>query len=402
MIEPQQVFLFISSVLIISYLSNLIYKKTKIPDIIWLLVFGVLLGPVTGTIRSNIFQDIAPTISSLSIILITFEAGIDIDYETLKTIFPKTITLALATFLSIVLGTGLIGPFLIPELSFIESMTLGTVLGGLSTIAVISIRDQIKIEGVKDAWGVLALESTVVDPFRIMFAIVFIRIALEGAVHPSETLGDIFFILFMGGVVGVVLGVLWSLIIHRLRHGKNAYMITLAVLLQVYYIAEYVAGSGGGTMACFLFGVIFANPKLLKQWLGFVPRIDVNRLNDINREMSFLLKSYYFVYTGLIVSINASYLLAGFVFTVMIVVIRYFIGLIVGKASNFNAPDIEVIRFTYPLGTSAVVFAQLPSIYDSEQVVFTDPLLFTNLVFPVVLGTIIFSALFTPLIIKNR
>ena len=36
------------SILLIAYISGLIYSKTKIPDIVWTLFLGILLGPVLG------------------------------------------------------------------------------------------------------------------------------------------------------------------------------------------------------------------------------------------------------------------------------------------------------------------------------------------------------------------
>ena len=40
--------LLISSTILLCYVSGLLYTKTKIPDIIWVLAFGIILGPVLG------------------------------------------------------------------------------------------------------------------------------------------------------------------------------------------------------------------------------------------------------------------------------------------------------------------------------------------------------------------
>lgn len=388
--------------ILVSYFSSLIYQHTKIPDIILLLILGAILGPISGVVSTSIFIGASPIISALSIILITFEAGLDVDFKTLKSILHKTLILSLLTFLMIVIGTSIIGPLIYPELSILEAMVLGTVLGGLSTVVVVSIRDQLNLKEVKDAWIIMALESTIVDPIRVILAISLIRIAVVGTVHPIETFKDIFFILLFGSIIGLVLGGVWSIVLHRLRGAGNHYMITLAVLLQIYYLAENLAGDGGGTIACFMFGFTISNLKMLSNYFGFVPRIDIKRLTDVNREISFALKSYYFVYTGLIVSLDMEFLFAGVVFTAMIIIIRLFSGTILNYTTELSDTEINIIKVTYPLGTSALVFAQLPLIYDPEGIVFTDPNLFTNIAFPIVLGTIIFSALIGPYIVKRR
>lgn len=386
----------------ISYFSSLIYRYTQIPDIIWLLLFGALLGPITGIIDVNLFRGAAPIVSTLSIMLITFEAGMGVEYKTLRDILPNTLLISLLTFFLIVTGTTLIGTFLYPGLSLLKSMVLGTMLGGLSTVAVVSIRDQFRLDGVADAWKIMALESTLVDPIRVMIAISIIKVALAGTVRPLDLMKDIFFVLLVGSATGLLSGVLWSVILHRLRGAGSFYMITIAVLFQVYFLAEYVAGSGGGTMACFLFGFTISNLKMLSGWLGFSPRIDVKQLTDMNREISFALKAYYFVYTGLIVTLSRDFLLAGLGFTVMILVLRFFSGTVLERFSDLEPMETGIIKLTYPLGTSALVFAQLPLLYDAEGIVFTDPHLFTNLVFPTVLGTILFSALAGPFLIRRK
>ena len=364
-------------------------------------MLGILLGPITRIIDTEFFQESSPIISTLSIILITFEAGININYETLKNIISKTLTLTLLTFTAITLGTGLIAPIIIPTLSIIEALVLGTILAGLSTIVVMGIKDQVKIES-DDIWQVLALESTVVDPFRVILAIAFIQVAILGTSQPFSSFEDIIYILIMGTFIGLVTGVLWSFIIHRLTRIPNLYMVTLAILFQVYFLAELVSGNGGGTVACFIFGLVLANPKQLKKLFAYIPRIDKGRITGVNKEMSFVLKSYYFVYTGLIISVNREYMLLGVIFTLMIISIRFFTGTLVANFFKLNELDKDIIRLTYPLGTSALVFSQLPSLYDPSHQTFRNPLLFTNLVFQVVLGTIIFSSLIAPIIIKKR
>jgi NhaP-type Na+/H+ or K+/H+ antiporter len=146
--------------------------------------------------------------------LITFEAGMGVEYKTLRDILPNTLLISLLTFFLIVTGTILIGIFLYPGLSLLKSMVMGTMLGGLSTVAVVSIRDQIRLDGMADAWKIMALESTLVDPVRVMIAISIIKVALAGTVRPLDLMKDIFFVLLVGQLLGYYLvsyGVLSSI-----------------------------------------------------------------------------------------------------------------------------------------------------------------------------------------------
>jgi len=46
--------------------------------------------------------------------------------------------------------------------------------------------------------------------------------------------------------------------------------------------------------------------------------------------------------------------------------------------------------------------SQLPSIYDPERLFFPNPEIYTNLCFPIVIGTVIFGALLGPLVAKRQ
>jgi cell volume regulation protein A len=400
---PIGIFLFFSTIILIGYFSNIIYTRTGVPDLIWLLVFGLILGPVLNLVDRGILIEISPILSVATIILITFEAGTDIDYETLKSVLPTTTVLSLFTFTLITVGTGLVTPRLFPGMGFTESLMLGTFLGGISTVAVMGAMDKLKIifDDVTESRLILYLESTIVDPIRVMTAIALIKIMLRSEVLPREVFKEIFFVFLAGSVVGLVSGVLWMMVLHRLRNLPYNYMVTVAVLLQVYYLAEIVGGDGGGTMACFTFGFALANHRLIGRRLGFRPLINIKRLVQVNDEISFVLKSYYFVYTGIIASLSPRFLAVGTALTALIIALRFLSAELTGVFTDLGGRELRITSLVYPLGTSAFVFSQLPSIYDPGGQVIQNPDLYSNIVFPVVLGTILFTALLVPRILGH-
>jgi NhaP-type Na+/H+ or K+/H+ antiporter len=366
------------------------------------LLFGIIVGPVLGLIPEEIFMEISPVVSVTSIILITFEAGADTNLDNLLQIIRKTAGLAFVTFILIVVATGLIVPYIYPDFGIISSMILGTMLGGLSTVAVTGLLDQLRkiIKGMDRVRSILLLESTIVDPVRIMVAVSLINIHLRGDIMILESLRDVYVIFTIGSLIGFLIGLAWTLILHRLRGRQFNYLLTLAILFQVYFLAEALAGEGGGTMACFTFGLALANYRRFTERFGFRPRIDRKSLMEFNNEVLFIFKSYYFVYTGLIVTLDRRLIFIGSVLTILLILIRLIAGTAVGLALNFERIETVMTRLTYPLGTSALVFAQLPVLYDPEGEAFADPNIFSNMVFPVVLGSILFYSIIAPLIMK--
>ena len=43
----------------LGYVGNLIFEKTRIPDAVWLLVFGLLVGPIFNLIDTTMFLSIS-------------------------------------------------------------------------------------------------------------------------------------------------------------------------------------------------------------------------------------------------------------------------------------------------------------------------------------------------------
>jgi NhaP-type Na+/H+ or K+/H+ antiporter len=179
LIPTENFLLLISSTLFLCYVSGLIYTKTKIPDILWLLGFGVILGPVLGIFEKEVFVSISPLMGVIAICIITFDSGIGLDYRILQKTFLKSIALTLATFFSIVIVVGVAISFLSPgSFNFKEGMLLGTMVAGISTVAVISLMDGLRkiFPNMESTRALLMLEKKVASVRAIDFKKVFWRI----------------------------------------------------------------------------------------------------------------------------------------------------------------------------------------------------------------------------------
>lgn len=404
MIEPSSLLLLFSSTIILSYFSSLIYRRTRIPDLVWLLTFGVILGPVLGILDEEIFVEVAPLMGVVSINIITFGAGIDTDIANLREVLPKSAALTISTFTAITVGVGFVSSLIVSELNLARGLLLGTMLSGISTVAIISMLDELRkiISGLQSIRDILVLESTIVDPIRIILALTIINMILQQDIDPLSSIKNIYATFALASIFGIILGVLWALILYRLRRRHYNYMLTLAVLFPAYYLGENLAGQGGGTMASYTLGLVLANHRYFTKQLGFKLRFNIDRIREFNSEISFVMKSYYFVYIGIIVTLSRRYMVVGLALTALIIAIRYIVASIVGYMEDFTSIETLVARYSFPLGTSALVFSQLPLIYDPQQKAITNPYIYSNLVFPVVLGTVLFTALSGPTLVKWR
>src|SRR5687767_12102399 len=67
-----------------AFLANLLFRATRLPDIILLISLGVVLGPVTHFVDVHLFEAIAPFLGTVALIVILFEGGLKIHWDELK------------------------------------------------------------------------------------------------------------------------------------------------------------------------------------------------------------------------------------------------------------------------------------------------------------------------------
>jgi cell volume regulation protein A len=406
LIAPDTFLLLVSSTLFLCYVSGLFYTKTRIPDILWLLGFGILLGPVLGVFEKDSFVSLSPLMGVVAICIITFDSGISLDMKTLQKTFFKSITLTLATFFAIVAVVGYSVSFLMPtRFSLMEGMLLGTMVAGISTVAVISLMTGLRrlIPNMESARVLLMLESTLCDPIRMVAAITIIRMIMLPSVSILDSAKDIVYTFVMGSLIGLVLSLVWAEVLDRLRGQPFNYMMTMAALFPTYLLGERI-GDGGGTLAAFVFGLVLANYRHFAKALNVNRslRPDKGRIVEFNEEIVFLLKSYYFVYIGLIVTMSREYLLVGFGIVAILLAVRYLVASGVGRLMGFSQEERIISRVVYALGTSTLVMSQLPSIFDPEMNYIVNPGIYPDLCFPIVLGTVVFAAIASPIIARRQ
>ena len=77
LMATERVLLLISSTLFLSYLSGIFYNRTRIPDIVWLLVFGMILGPILHFFDAALFLNIFDLMLLVTVALFAFNTGLN-------------------------------------------------------------------------------------------------------------------------------------------------------------------------------------------------------------------------------------------------------------------------------------------------------------------------------------
>src|SRR3989344_2677096 len=110
-VEPLSLLSLFSATLILGYAGYLIFEKTGIPDIIWLLLLGLLLGPVFHTLDQSVFISLFPFLAALALLIILFDAGLNMDFYQVVKGFPRSMHLAVLNVISAMVVVGFLSVF---------------------------------------------------------------------------------------------------------------------------------------------------------------------------------------------------------------------------------------------------------------------------------------------------
>jgi cell volume regulation protein A len=279
-------------------------------------------------------------------------------------------------------------------------------VGGTSTVAIFGILEGIE-EGIPDMGGarmILTMESIISDPFCIILSITLIRMIMLPGISLRDSIYHILSNFILSSLLGLAIGLLWTRIMDRIRKNSFIYMITLSVLLPSYILAERLVGEGGGAMAALVFGLTITNYRYIADQLGWEEEVNIDsqRLREFHEEVTFFIKSFFFVYIGVVVTLNPVYMLVGFLLVGMIMGIRFLVAGLVGKAFKMTLNEQSLTQFIFAAGLPSFIMAQLPLIFDPEGTYFSKPEIYANLSMPIVLGTVAFSAFLGSHMIEKR
>jgi cell volume regulation protein A len=335
--------------------------------------------------------------SILALSIILFDAGINVDITMLLDYMGRAIVLSIASLLSVSYIVGLSLSWLLPnDFTLLQAMLLGAMVGGTSTVSTLGVLAGLQ-NSVKDMGTtkvLLTLESIVSD---------LIKMVMLPGVSLMDSIRDIFGTFTLSSAFGIGMGLIWGKVLNRIRSRPFTYMITLSVLLLTYILSEHWIGEGGGAMTSLAFGLAITNYSFILNKFGKGSKImvDKQRLREFHEEIAFFIKSFFFVYIGLVVSLSLNYTLIGIGVALLLMVIRFSVVYALSKFIPFSVVERTTSQFVFAMGLPAFVMSQLPMIYDPLGNFFVNSAIYPDLCMPIVLGTVIYGALVAPIAIRH-
>jgi len=355
--------LIIGLLVFFAHFLSLQFQRTNIPDVLVLVILGILLGPVLGVISQGDFGRVGSLFATIALVVILFEGGTTLDMNVLGKSLATTGKLALGSFILTTLIVTLIGMYAL-GMALLPAAMLGLILGNTSPAVVIPIVNSLKLPD-KPA-TVLVLESALTDVLSIIGVFALLQIHLHGEVEPGKLVGEVLAAMIFAAAIGVLGGVGWLLVLGRIRDFPNTISSTLAYVFIVYGLTELLGFSG--PIAALALGFTLTNFEKLS--LKRIPTIDqsIVPLNEIDKvffgEAVFLLKTYFFLYLGISIHFSEVNLaIVSISMVLMVYAMRLLLTRFIFSDASYSLRDASVISMMGPKGLASAVLATLPFRY---------------------------------------
>ncbi len=386
------ILLLFSLIIIFGYISEVIFDKLNISDTLLLIIAGFILGPnVLNYIRPDSLGILAPFFTTFTLLFLMFEGALKLDLRSFFKGFSSGVFIAVFFYFLSVAGITVI--FFLWGMDLTISIMLGFSLGGVSTSFTIPILN--KLNPGNEIRSIMTVEAALTDVLAIVFALAMIDLKLSGVFSFRDVIGSLISLFAVAGIVGIVSGALWIYFEEKFVRDRD-YMVTIGYLVLLYFLTEYLGGNGA--IAALFFGMTLTNSVKLRLFVrkiikgeniekDEIKKIVSPREREFYGEISFFLKTFFFVYIGILLDLrNMEPVLIGIAASIVILIVRQSGHLFGFMKKTFKKKELFLISSLFARGIAPVAIV-LTAI---EKKVFTDVKLINSVYF-VITATIIFS-----------
>jgi cell volume regulation protein A len=334
-------FILLISALIIflGYIGEQIFRKTHVPSFLFLVFTGFILGPVLGIIQKSTLIPLLGVLAEITLIMVIFHGGMDLKVSTLlRDGWRPLVQVAIYVLLSIAIISTMVH-FLL-NFNWVIALIFGSIVGGeTTTVVIIPLSRQLDIKDKTVMF--LTFEAALNSIVLVVLFLTFIGLYQNGSASIYTTIDSLVSSFSIGIFIGLVLSIIWIYLLHYLKRQNYTYVLTLGLLFLTFGLTDRAGGSG--YLAVIIFGIIFGNHRFVSELFKKKIRMEKleNQIFGFQGEITFILKTFFFVFLGLILSLSFSSLFFGLEFGAIILVILIVSRILAVTASTYKSDMVK-------------------------------------------------------------
>jgi cell volume regulation protein A len=386
----------IAGILLLGALGEFIFARTRVPDVVWLVIAGILAGPTSGLIPSGLLRPGIPFFGAIALTVILSSGAFRLQLTEVAAAAPRGIFLGVSGFVfSLIAICGFF--WLSTKLGYVRPspplawVMVGAIVGGTSSVVIMPTMAMARVPS--RVARLLEVESSATDALSVIVTMVLLDLVVSGSADISRPFIALARQLGVGVVLGVIAAALLVPGIPSMRDKPHGYTIFLASMLALYGITDYFQGNGA--MAVLVASLLIGNASSIvpvlfpgARGLEFAATETTRVMQD---QMTFLIKSFFFFLIGLMFPTDLKQIALAAVGVLFLVAMRVPAVLLSTRSMGLGRKEFWFLSAAIPRGLAAGVLATLPMQYGVPGAVNLAPVIFAVIVLSVLVFAIGFS-----------
>ncbi len=370
---------------LLAMLTQWLAWRVRIPAILFLLVAGLIAGPLAGLLDPDrLFGDLLFPLVSLAVAVILFEGALTLKFSELADIGSTVRNLvtvgAVITWLITAAGAWFFIGFQV-ELALLFG-ALVVVTGPTVIVPMLrTVRPNLRIS------NALRWEGIVIDPLGALLAVLAFDFYISTESHTAVTNIVILFgeMLLIGILLGLLAGFVLGALLRRFLIPDYLRSVFTLLLVFVVFVSAEMLQHESGLLAVTVFGVTLAN----------LPDLEIEDILDFKETLSVLLISGLFILLAARIDVAAIFAVGSGALLLLLTVM--FVARPVAVAvstlgSNLTWRERILIAWIGPRGIVCAAVAALFSLR-LEELGIPEAALFVPLAFLIIIGTVVIQSL---------
>ncbi len=272
---------------VVATLSQWFAWWVKLPAIVFLLLAGLVLGPLTGWLDPDaLFGDLLFPIVSLCVAIILFEGSLTLRFDQIRDL-QKVVRNLLTIGVAIIWAIIAVATHFLLHFSWELSLLFGALMVVTGPTVIVpmlrTVRPNAKIS------NILRWEGIAIDPIGAILAVLVFEFILSSQGHGATSLTHTFLTfgktILVGCVIGAIAGQLLGLVLRK--HLMPEYLhnvATLTLVFAVFALSNHLSEESG-LLTVTVMGI----------WLANMKGVQIEDILDFKESLSILLISGLFI-----------------------------------------------------------------------------------------------------------